>query len=320
MGRIDRQVRRELRGSLSSRPLGGCFRGRVEYNLDPLRMGRCKVRVLQVHGTNEEVGTVNLPWASPMFGRVSEGSGDVSVPLVGSRVWVFFENGDKKYPVYGGGVMTVPREGERYHVVLDKNGQEYPSGDRPLAGYMTASGPYGPREGHRMVGNHPDSRVVKTPGGHTLYMEDRPQSECLKLVDRFGQQLVFEAYSNRLGGHVGRGLSDVSFDGLDADENLGKFVGMRLEGLGGAVSIESEGEVSVLRLRTGSCEVMLSDDGQMVAIRSGGALVMLSGESVNVMGDNVVLSGNRVVINSHEMTILGDKVSIEGDKVDVKDY
>jgi hypothetical protein len=81
----------------------GIYRGVVEDNNDPEKLGRCKVRVWGLHDElkdqhqKEGIPTDVLPWAEPCLGLVEgsmSGFGMFSVPLQGSHVFCFFENGN----------------------------------------------------------------------------------------------------------------------------------------------------------------------------------------------------------------------------------
>lgn len=78
------------------------YRGEVLDNLDNMSLGRCKVRVPAIHG---DIPTPQLlPWARPItLMPIGSNRGSVSIPDIGDIVWVFFEGGNKDYPVYIGG-------------------------------------------------------------------------------------------------------------------------------------------------------------------------------------------------------------------------
>jgi hypothetical protein len=92
--------------------LGTKWLGEVINIEDPLKKGRCKVRVygkmdMRVDPYDEASAYVipdeNLPWASPagFFSAGSAtGSGDFSVPKLGSIVSITFDNGNPYYPEY----------------------------------------------------------------------------------------------------------------------------------------------------------------------------------------------------------------------------
>jgi hypothetical protein len=124
---------------LSRNKFDGFWRGRVEYNKDPLQLGRCKVRVWEIHGPEYEKmpdGTARgssieaLPWARAAFGMGGGGgaydTGQFDVPPVGSNVWVFFERSEGDSPVYFGTYHDIA--GQEVDPVED----EYLTADPPV--------------------------------------------------------------------------------------------------------------------------------------------------------------------------------------------
>ena len=86
----------------------GLWRGLVVDNDDKSQkrkyLGRIKVSVPQVYG---EIEDEDLPWAWPCFpagGSVEDGvtHGNIMIPRVGASVWVAFEHGDPRCPVWLG--------------------------------------------------------------------------------------------------------------------------------------------------------------------------------------------------------------------------
>lgn len=120
----------------------GIYRGVIEDNSsDPLKAGRCKIRVWGLHtsskrkGEYEGIPTSELPWSEPVcgiFGGSVSGVGAWTVPVQGSHVFLFFENGDIMAPRY---FATVPGQPT---VASDPTGmvgfndpnKEYPRTDR----------------------------------------------------------------------------------------------------------------------------------------------------------------------------------------------
>ena len=75
--------------------------GVVEDRDDPLKVGRCRVRILGYHIDNKEIlPTSDLPWAMPMMPMISasvSGVGYAPVgPVPGSWVVGFFLDGKEK--------------------------------------------------------------------------------------------------------------------------------------------------------------------------------------------------------------------------------
>lgn len=77
-----------------------CYRAKVMDNQDPEMLGRIKA---QVYPMFAELEATDLDWARPAF-PLSSGAGDgygtFAVPAIGSFVFVFFEAGDFRQPIY----------------------------------------------------------------------------------------------------------------------------------------------------------------------------------------------------------------------------
>ncbi len=92
----------------------GMYRGVVENNSDPDKRGRVQVRVWGVHSEDlNHLPSSSLPWAEAatdlLQGGVA-GKGRFVLPLIGSQVWVFFENGDHMAPVYFASCTNYPTD------------------------------------------------------------------------------------------------------------------------------------------------------------------------------------------------------------------
>jgi uncharacterized protein involved in type VI secretion and phage assembly len=74
----------------------GKYRGVVLNNIDPLQMGRLMVQVPDV--SSLAPGT----WAMPCVPLAGIQNGMVALPIIGSGVWVEYEQGDPDYPIWVG--------------------------------------------------------------------------------------------------------------------------------------------------------------------------------------------------------------------------
>ena len=73
----------------------GKYRGTVINNLDPMQMGRIMVIV-------PDVSVIPSSWAMPCVPVAGIQTGMYAVPIIGSGVWVEFEQGDPDYPIWSG--------------------------------------------------------------------------------------------------------------------------------------------------------------------------------------------------------------------------
>jgi uncharacterized protein involved in type VI secretion and phage assembly len=74
----------------------GKYRGLVLNNIDPMQMNRLQVQVPDV------AGLIPVTWAMPCVPLAGLQNGMVALPIIGSGVWVEFEQGDPDYPIWVG--------------------------------------------------------------------------------------------------------------------------------------------------------------------------------------------------------------------------
>jgi uncharacterized protein involved in type VI secretion and phage assembly len=74
----------------------GKYRGLVLNNIDPMQMNRLLVQVPDVGGL------IPATWAMPCVPVAGIQNGMVALPMIGSGVWVEFEQGDPDYPIWVG--------------------------------------------------------------------------------------------------------------------------------------------------------------------------------------------------------------------------
>lgn len=130
---------------IEDKSLYGFYRGVVEDNKDPEKRGRCRIRVWGLHTANkvktdnEGIPTEELPWASPVLAIVEggiSGYGMWSVPVQGSHVMCFFENGHLLQLRYFGVLPGMPAKYdgpfiEEFDSVDKKKGFADPTGANP---------------------------------------------------------------------------------------------------------------------------------------------------------------------------------------------
>lgn len=110
---VEARRQRQQLGAEADKEFLSSYRGTIVDNKDPEQLGRVKVRVPQIAGDN-----VIAEWAWPKGPIAGEDFGDFMIPPVGSPVWVEFEQGDPRYPIWTGGHWAkeggkVPSEGKQ---------------------------------------------------------------------------------------------------------------------------------------------------------------------------------------------------------------
>jgi len=90
------------------------YTGCVENRQDPLKLGRCQVRVVGLHNYDKtQLKTEDLPWAYPMQPITSAGISGVGHtplgPVEGSWVVVMFRDEDQQQPIILGTVGGIPQ-------------------------------------------------------------------------------------------------------------------------------------------------------------------------------------------------------------------
>ena len=152
------------------------IRARVEWRIDPLGLGRIRIRVPGLHPS--EVETDTLPWAmyvSPLGGGYDNGS--FVIPEVGSWVIVGKEEGTDNY-IYFGVIRGTGIEDQRGAFIEDA---------RQIQGAWTSDGtPEVPLES-RCADSDPDvNTVFKSIKGATIIVSDSDNNEYLDIIAHSG--------------------------------------------------------------------------------------------------------------------------------------
>jgi hypothetical protein len=158
--------------------LNSIYRGVVEDINDPLKAGRVRIRIFGVHTANkvrnetDGVPTEHLPWAEPccpIFGGISK-VGMFGLPLAGSHVFVFFENGNILQPRYFATAPGIPTEPSS-----PEDGFYDPDGVYPLPEFlMSPDWNDGECNVDKVYGN---SFVIGDKSGSKIEFDSTPGSE-----------------------------------------------------------------------------------------------------------------------------------------------
>lgn len=161
------------------------YRGIVEDNNDPLKIGRVKVRIFGIH---DDVGvkTADLPWAevsgSTEFGLIS-GVGVSSILRKGTMVWTFFKENDSNYPV----------------VFATSKGNNT-SKDHYNGVFKDPDGVYPKRMGSDIHPNAQESytklATLETACGHLIELDDTEGNERIKITHKTGSYIFIDKEGN----------------------------------------------------------------------------------------------------------------------------
>jgi uncharacterized protein involved in type VI secretion and phage assembly len=145
----------------------GKYRGFVANNKDPDQLGRLQLRIPSVLGTEGSGGArpdeggrapVVTDWALPClpFGGTA-GLGWFVIPEQDAQVWVEFEEGELRRPIWVGTFWQK-------------------SGDAPADAQKTP----------------PTTRLLQTPAGHIFQLDDEDSKEHIRLHHAGGAELVID--------------------------------------------------------------------------------------------------------------------------------
>ena len=106
----------------------GKYRGLVLNNIDPMQMGRLMVQVPDV------TGLMPSTWAMPCVPVAGIQNGMFALPMIGSGVWVEYEQGDPDHPIWVGCFWGSAAEVPALARLMDKVWQEKYDPDEPPEG------------------------------------------------------------------------------------------------------------------------------------------------------------------------------------------
>jgi hypothetical protein len=142
--------------AVAMKKLFGKYRGRVEDNADPQGLGRVEV------SSPAALGAGARAWALPCVPYAEPGVGLAMLPSVGADVWVEFEGGDPRHPIWTG-------------FLWDSSMARPPTADDVV---LTTGG------GHRLVLSDSGNEVTLShPGGSTVKLDAAGRVEVISSSD-----------------------------------------------------------------------------------------------------------------------------------------
>jgi len=192
----------------SSTKFNSIYRGVVEDNNDPLMIGRVKVRIFGLHTPDlintDIVGipTSDLPWVEPVL-SILEGSitgyGLWSVPLNGSHVMIFFENGNYTQPRYFATVPGIPTTAADTNTGFNDPDGVYPRSDRLDESdfHRLARGTKDVVTSPAYNAQYPHNIVLATHGGHVIEIDSTPNNERINIQHKCGSYTELDKDGNK---------------------------------------------------------------------------------------------------------------------------
>lgn len=238
------------------------YRAKVVSNEDPEKRGRVKVQVPSLFGENDLAAL-----AEPKdFRGAGPNKGEFYPPDVDDWVYVEFEMGDERFPIYSGGWYGEVSEGQS-ELKTDEFTHE---GDIPkVRGFMNKYGhvfKFSEEEGKQKV-------HLSTPKGHYFVLDDTEGSESIFLIHKSGAQFQVDAKGS-----------------------------VRMLAQGAFVSVDGETGAISMASKDGSTAAI--DDGITLLDSSGGSLVRLSGDGAQMNSQkDLILSGNTATVSAGAITL-----------------
>jgi type VI secretion system secreted protein VgrG len=151
----------------------GIYRGEVVDVEDPLFAARVRVKVHPMFSKIES--PTAIPWAvvgDPSFGGIPN-FGSIQVPPIGAHVWVFFENGDWRYPVYFAGAPAISDGVPDYPTLSrEDDGTVEAINAATSKGVTTASGGSWDEPDSAYAAVYPNNRVFRSQKGILIEIDD----------------------------------------------------------------------------------------------------------------------------------------------------
>lgn len=257
------------------------WQGVVEDNDDPLKLGRCRVRILGFHSPSKiDIPTEHLPWAStiqPITSAALSGIGSSPTGLLpGSWVVGFFRDGElAQDPIIMGSIAGIPQEKPN-----PTDGFSDPSGEYPLDDHLEEA------DTNRLARNenvdktivalktmnveadvtkalsdvswdepvtpyaaeYPKNHVVSTESGHIQEFDDTPNAERIHTYHKSGTFTEIHPDGTTVQKIVGEGYEIIAEDshvfikGSKA-ENIDGNSHLKV---GGGVNVHISGNVNIL--------------------------------------------------------------------------
>jgi uncharacterized protein involved in type VI secretion and phage assembly len=239
----------------------GKHRGFVVDNQDPEQLGRLKVKVPSILGSDVVTG-----WALPCVpygGDLDQGF--LFIPEVNAGVWVEFEEGDLEFPIWVGAFWSKP------------------GGDSELPKPNKADGTE-----ESSVQDPPTRKIIKTKAGHTIQFEDDNGQEQVMIVEgKKGHFMVMDQNGVKIK------------DGANSHESIMNANGIQLSDGVNQHKINLSGQGIEIKDGVNQNKVTLDGTGIAVETQTGAKIqITASGVSVDAGSGIVEVKGSLIKLST----------------------
>jgi len=245
------------------------FLGIVEDIVDPMKLGRVKVRIINEY--EEGIETGDIEWAHVMLPTTSgsvQGVGDTPNLSVGSNVIGFFlDSQEKQLMMILGSYPTIPNmEDDKHSISYLARGKQ-----------IIDKEPVAPEPPSAYAAEYPYNRVIQTRSGHVIELDDTPQNERVHIYHKAGTYIEINT-----DGRMVIKCKDNSFEIVEKDKHLQVNGNLNVRVIGdmnalveGKTTFTSKGDINIT---SGGKLTLKAKDGIKVespadmAVKTGGGL------------------------------------------------
>lgn len=185
------------------------YTGVIEDRNDPLKLGRCKVRIVGLHTHDAiKLPTADLPWAIPMQPITSaalSGIGTTPLGLVeGTWVVVMFKDEDNQYPIILGSIGGIPQSSSGDITVDDSvlnikiDGEVKQTNEQSNVILDGSGNPVVDGSGNPVTTTATENTTLENTNKLKRAAEFTPSAACVALIKRF-EGLRLKAYQDSVG-------------------------------------------------------------------------------------------------------------------------
>lgn len=158
------------------------FLGVVEDREDPLKLGRLRVRIHNVHSENKALTTTKeLPWATVVNPINSASFNKIGISPTGivngtTVIGFFLDGNDGNQPVILGTIAGIPENKIEKHDVADE----------ARGTNKVVKTTVGPEPKSAYASKYPYNKVIRTERGHVIEVDDTPNAERIHIFHKSG--------------------------------------------------------------------------------------------------------------------------------------